>query len=109
MKIAVLTDPDTATGFRMAGLEVAVAHTAEEAVQVLTGLIEQDAYALVAVDEALLPDPHKAVARVMRGRDLPVLLPFPSLRFAFGEAEGDEVEAYMRRLVRETIGYEIKL
>ena len=69
-------------------------------------LVERGGYALVAVDEALLSDPERAVERLMRGRDLPVLLPIAGLKEAF---QGHDVEGYMRELVRKTIGFDIKL
>lgn len=68
--------------------------------------MERGGYALVAVDEALLSDPERAVERLMRGRDLPVLLPIAGLKEAF---QGHDVEGYMRELVRKTIGFDIKL
>ncbi|HGY09745.1 MAG TPA: V-type ATP synthase subunit F [Oceanithermus profundus] len=108
MKIAVLTDPDTATGFRLGGLEVHPAADADEAKARLAEMIESNDFALIAVDEGLLPEPYEAVERVMRGRDLPVLLPFTSLAQAFAAGEEDATE-YMRRLVKSTIGYDIKL
>lgn len=107
MKIAVVTDPESAAGYRLAGLEVNVAADPEDAVRVLVRLVEEEAYALIVVDAALLPDPYQAVKREMRGRDLPVLLPAPSpLSIA---VEGEDAEAYMRRLIIETMGYEIKI
>ncbi len=108
MKIAVLTDSESASGFRLAGLDVYVANGREEAEALLKQLVADDSLALLAVDEGLIPDPAAHVAREMRGRDLPVVLPFPSLAFAFGE-EGEDVKGYMRRLVKSTIGYEVKL
>jgi len=108
VKMAVLTDPESAAGYRLAGMEVAVAGDCEEARRALAGLIEAEAYALIAVDEALLADPGHAVRRQMRGRDVPVLLPVPSLRAAVLEAGGDG-KAYLRQLIIATIGYEIKL
>ncbi len=105
-KMLVLTDAETATGFRLAGVEVLEtnkdgAHAALE--KAITG----GDYGLVAVDEALLADPAKSMERVMRGRDLPVLLSMPSLGFAFGESQ--DATAYMKELVRSTIGFDIKL
>jgi V/A-type H+-transporting ATPase subunit F len=108
VKIVVLTDSDSAAGYRLAGLEVAVAGDAEEARRELARLIQEDAYALIAVSEALLADPYQAVKREMRGRDLPVLLPAPSVFSALGD-KGEDAEAYMKRLIVETMGYEIKL
>ena len=108
MKIAVITDAESAAGYRLAGLEAAVALDAKEAGEVLERLIREEAYALIAVSEALLPDPYQAVAREMRGRHLPVLLSAPAAASALaGEAE--DAERYMRRLIIETMGYEIKI
>ena len=106
-KMAVLTDGETATGFRLAGVEVLEAHDQSSAVKVLETAISSGEYGLVAVDESLIPDPAKSLERQMRGRDLPVLLPMPSLSFAF--TEGQDAKAYMRELVRSTIGFEIKM
>lgn len=108
MKIAVLTDPETATGFRLGGLEVLPAQNEAEATERLVEMVEEGEYALIAVDEGLLPEPYAVVERAMRGRDLPVLLPITSLAQAFASGEEDATE-YMRRLVKSTIGYDIKL
>ncbi len=105
-RMVVLTDAETATGYRLAGVEVREA-TREDAVQALEDLIGSDDYALVAVDEGLVPDPVRATERAMRGRDLPVLLSVPSLGAAF--AEGDDATQYMKDLVRSAIGFDIKL
>lgn len=105
-RVVVLTDAETATGYRLAGVEVRVAEP-ETAAERLDGLIEEDAYGLIIVDEGLVPDPVESSERVMRGRDLPVLLPVPSLGAAFGE--GADATAYMRELVRSAIGFDIKM
>lgn len=107
LKLAVVTDHETATGFRLAGVDVREAHDSASATAALESLIETNEFGLVAVDESLLPEPNKAVERTMRGRDLPVLLSMPSLAFAFSETQ--DVTAYMKRLVRDTIGFDIKL
>jgi V/A-type H+-transporting ATPase subunit F len=108
MKIAVLTDDLSAAGYRLGGLEVAVANDPDEARQVLARLVQDNAYGLIIVNMALLPDPYQAVRREMRGRDLPILLSALSHRTAL-EGDGEDADAYMRRLIRETMGYEIKL
>jgi V/A-type H+-transporting ATPase subunit F len=108
MKIAMLTDPESAAGYRLGGLEVALAHDPTEAREVLARLVQTDNYALIIVSQTLLPEPYQAVKREMRNRDLPVLLAAPSHRSAVASS-GVEAEAYMRQMVRETMGYEIKL
>jgi V/A-type H+-transporting ATPase subunit F len=104
--MAVLTDGETATGFRLAGVEVLEANV-DTAVKTLEAAIQTNQYGLIALDESVIADPAKALERAMRGRELPVLLPMPSLSFAF--AENQDAKAYMRELVRSTIGFEIKL
>jgi V/A-type H+/Na+-transporting ATPase subunit F len=104
VKIAVLTDPESAAGYRLAGLEAAVAHNPDEAREALARLIEAGDYALVIVNQALLPDPYQAVKRELRGRDFPVLLTAPAVADA-----GEGAEVYLRGLIRKTMGYEIKL
>ncbi len=105
-KMLVLTDSETATGFRLAGIEV-VESDAENAQKTLNELILSDEYGLVVVDESLIPDPNKSSERIMRGRDLPVLLNMPSLGAAFGES--DDSTEYMKALVRDTIGFDVKM
>ncbi len=108
MKIAVLTDPESASGFRLAGMLVFVAGDPEEAAERLRELVRRDDLGLLAVDQGLVPDPEAVAARELKGREFPVVLPFPSLSFAFGGGDGDTKD-YIRRLVKSTIGYEIKL
>jgi len=107
VKIAVLTDPESAAGYRLGGLEVALAHDEAEARETLARMVQTDDYALIIVNMTLLPDPYQAVAREMRHRDLPVLLPAPAHRSAV--AAGEDAEKYMRQMIKDTMGYEIKL
>jgi V/A-type H+-transporting ATPase subunit F len=104
MKIAVVTEAESAAGYRLAGLHVVIAADAAEAREAIVRMIQEGAYTLIATSVALLPDPYQALKREIRGYDLPVLLPVPSVA-----GEGEDAEAYVRRLVRATMGYEIKL
>ncbi len=104
----MLTDSETATGFRLAGVAVHEANP-DNAQKTLEGIIESDEYGLVVVDEGLIADPNKATERIMRGRTLPVLLSMPSLGVAFEEEGSDDAAEYMKALVRSAIGFDIKL
>jgi V/A-type H+/Na+-transporting ATPase subunit F len=75
-RMLVVTDAETAIGFRLAGVET-IETNAEDAHRDLERAIASNDYGLVVVDEGLMGDPVKAMERVMRGRDLPVLLPCP--------------------------------
>jgi V/A-type H+-transporting ATPase subunit F len=105
-KVLVVTDAETAIGFRLAGVET-LETSREGALGALEGVILSDDYGLVVVDEALVADPVRAMERVMRGRDLPVLLPMPGLSAAFDHDA--DATAYMKDLVRSAIGFDIKL
>ena len=105
-KMLVVTDAETAIGFRLAGVDV-LETDADGAQRAVEEVIAADRYGLVVIDEGLLADPVKAMERVMRGRDLPVLLPMPGLSAAF-DHEADAT-AYMQQLVRSAIGFDIKL
>lgn len=107
-KVVVLTDAETATGYRLAGVETRES-TPEEAQAALEELIQSDEYGLVVVDEGVVRDPVRASERSMRGRQLPVILPVGSLAGAFGDEEGGDAVAYMQDLVRSAIGFDIKL
>jgi len=105
-RMLVLTDHETASGFRLVGIEVRESNV-ENAQKALNEIILSDNYGLVVVDESLIPDPNRSSERIMRGRDLPVLLNMPSLRAAF--VESDDSTEYMKALVRDTIGFDVKM
>lgn len=105
-RMVVLTDAETATGYRLAGVEVRES-VPEEAQAALEEIIDSEEYGLLVVDEGLIQDPTRAAERAMRGRELPVILSVPSLGATFGE-ESDATE-YMKELVRSAIGFDIKL
>ena len=105
-KMLVLTDGETATGFRLAGVAVRESNS-QNAQKTLESIIVSDEYGLVVIDQGLIADPNKATERIMRGRNLPVLLSMPSLGVAFEES--DDAGEYMKALVRSAIGFDIKL
>lgn len=102
-KVAVITDGETATGFRLAGVEVQEAATPEAAMEAIRRYADAG-YGLLAVSEDLLQGTDEARARLLRGRDLPVIVPLPPAR-----AHLESGEAYIARLVKEHIGFAVKL
>ncbi len=102
-KVAVITDSETATGFRLAGVEVREASTPAEALDLIRQYTAAG-YGLLAVNEDLLQGTEEARARILRGRDLPVIVPVPPAR-----AKLESGEAYIARLVKEHIGFAVKL
>ncbi|HKV43872.1 MAG TPA: V-type ATP synthase subunit F [bacterium] len=102
-KVAVITDSETATGFRLAGVEVREAAAPEVALDLIREYAAAG-YGLLIVNEDLLRGTDDARARLLRGRDLPVVVPLPAPR-----AHLESGEAYIARLVKEHIGFAVKL
>ncbi len=102
-KLGIITDSESATGFRLAGAEVREGANPQEALEHLRQFVTLD-YGLVAVNEALLEGTDEERARLRRGRDLPIIVPFPA-----PQAEIESGEAYVARLVKEHIGFYVKL
>ncbi len=104
-RLAVITDPATATGFRLAGAETYEAETPEQLRQKLLELIRAEGYGLIAVNGKLGADLGDEVGRLLRGRALPVVLPFPVPE----KGRVESGEEYLNRLVKEAIGFYVKL
>lgn len=102
-RTAVVTDSETATGFRLAGVEVREAASPSDALEHIRALTTLD-YGLVAVNEELLRGLEDDLDRLMRDRDLPILVPFPAPREKLESGED-----YINRLVKEHIGFFVKL
>jgi len=102
-KIVVVTDGETATGFRLAGVEVREAASPAEALDLIRRYAAAG-YGLIAVNEDLLAGTDEARARLLRGKDLPIIVPLPPAR-----AHLESGEAYISRLVKEHIGFAVKL
>jgi len=104
-RLAVITDPATATGFRLAGAETYEAESREQLQAILVDLIKTDNYGLIAVNGRLGEDLGDEATRLLRGRALPVVLPFPVPER--GRVESGE--EYLSRLVKQAIGFYVKL
>jgi len=104
-RLAVITDPGTATGFRMAGIETYEVTDVHEMRSKVLDLMKTDSYGLIAVNEELGRDLGDDVNRLIRTRALPVILPFPVLKGGVVES-GEE---YLSKLVKQAIGFYVKL
>lgn len=102
-KLGIITDSESATGFRLAGAEVREAATPQEALEHLRSFVTLD-YGLVAVNEALLEGTEDERTRLLRDRDLPIIVPFPATHAVI-----ESGEEYIARLVKEHIGFYVKL
>jgi V/A-type H+-transporting ATPase subunit F len=97
-KLLVLTDADTADGFRLAGVDVVVVESPEEARKSLAALVDTDSSGIIAVDERL----RKKIDSIYR----PIVVSLPIRE----KLElGEDHRAYLSRLIRRAIGFDITL
>jgi V/A-type H+-transporting ATPase subunit F len=99
----VLTDPDTAAGFRMAGVDTWEAWNNEEVRQMLPELMQELDAGIIAVNEDFLQGlDERLMARIERSTR-PIVLPIPGRSRRGGGMD------YIQRLLRRAIGYNVVL
>lgn len=102
-KFVVVTDPDRAAGFRLAGADVMEAASAAEARTVIPPLLFRDDIGIVAVNEEyMLSLDEKVMDRIER-MHRPLIIPLPS------KSKDIDRRTYIERLLRKAIGYNIVL
>ncbi|HVP26008.1 MAG TPA: V-type ATP synthase subunit F [Methanomicrobiales archaeon] len=100
-KFMVVTDPETAPGFRLAGVDVVEAADVEEARTIIPDLLYRDDTGIVAINEEFLAGLDAKVLQKMERTHRPIILPIPS-----GKKAG-EGASYVERLLQRAIGYNI--
>ncbi len=101
MKFCCIADENTARGFRLAGLEMRVAVTAEQARTALDDIAEKHDYGIVIITESIASwiQPQVEMIRLMRPRPLIVVIPGP---------EGPMVgRKSLREFVQEAVGVSV--
>ncbi len=105
-RLIVITDPDTALGFRLAGAEVAEMATTEQAVGRLRDLLKTKQASVVLYNEEYrtgLSD-HEQV--LLDDSAAPVFFAIPLTR---AKPAREAREEYLARLLRRSIGYQVKI
>jgi V/A-type H+-transporting ATPase subunit F len=100
-KFVVVTDPESAPGFRLAGVDVVEAANLAEAKQVITTLSFRDDTGIVAVNQDFLESLDEKFMERIEKSYRPIIIPIPSRT-----REVDRT-SYMERLLRRAIGYNI--
>ena len=100
-KFLVVTDPDTAPGFRLAGVEVMEASSQEEARRVLNALVFKDDTGIVAVNEEFMAALDEKLVATIEKTYRPIMIPIPS------RAKRIDRTSYIERMLQRAIGYNI--
>lgn len=102
----VITDPDTADGFRLAGVDVFVVDSPDEARKTLASLVDDDGSGIIAVNERMMSGIDERLQRKIDSIYRPIVVSLP-IREKL--AMGEDHRAYLSRLIRRAIGFDITL
>ncbi|TLM98934.1 MAG: V-type ATP synthase subunit F [Actinobacteria bacterium] len=105
-RLIVLTDPDTADGFRLAGVDVEVVDSPDLARKTLASLIDEDDSGIIAVNERLMTGVDERLQKKIDSIYRPIVVSLP-IREKL--EVGEDHRAYLSRLIRRAIGFDITL
>jgi V/A-type H+-transporting ATPase subunit F len=100
-KFVVVTDPDSAAGFRLAGVDVLEASSLDEARKVIPPLMYKDDTGIVAVSEDFMAALDDKLLEKIDKTYRPIIIPIPA------RIKGIERTSYIERLLQRAIGYNI--
>ena len=100
-KFVVVTDKDTASGFRLAGVDAFEASGPEDARNIITSLVHKDDTGIIAVDEEYLSLLDEKLREKLEKLPRPIIIPMPSRSKALDR------RSYIERLLRKAIGYNV--
>ncbi|MHB0976412.1 MAG: V-type ATP synthase subunit F [Candidatus Aquicultorales bacterium] len=105
-KLVILTRPESAFGFQLAGVDVVEASDADEAKKKLVALMNDDRAGIIAMDDDLLAAMDDRIKEKIDKLYRPIVIPIP----AKNKVEtSDARPEYIRRLIRRAVGFDIKL
>jgi V/A-type H+-transporting ATPase subunit F len=105
-KLVVLTDSDTADGFRLAGVDVDVVDSPESARSRLVSLLDDDSAGIIAVNERYMSVVDERIQKKIDSIYRPIVVSLPIRE----KLEiGEDHRAYLSRLIRRAIGFDITL
>ncbi len=104
-RVEVLCRPEVAAGFGLAGLRPLEVSDPSEGVARLRELLRDPEAGVVLVEESFYDALPDDVQLELGRRPLPMVVPFPGPRWE----ERPEAEAYIVELLRQVIGYRVRL
>ena len=105
-KVVVLTDSDTADGFRLSGVDVEIADSGEMARKLLNSLLDDESSGIIAVNEKMMAVIDERTQKKIDSIYRPIVISLPiKEKLELGE----DHRAYLSRLIRRAIGFDITL
>jgi len=104
--LRVVCRPEVAAGFALAGLRPTEVATPEAGVAEVRDLLAQPDVGVALVQDSIYDALPEELRRRVGRRPLPMLIPFPGPAW---QARPAEAEAYIVELLRQVIGYRVRL
>ncbi len=102
----MITDPETADGFRLAGVSVVEAENADEAHEKIKLLLNDPNAGILAVNEHFYDSIDEKTKEKIDSIYRPIVIPLPIKETV--EMAGER-QAYLARLIHRAIGFDITL
>ena len=106
LKVAVICSESLGSGFKLSGAEVRVVPDSANAARQLRELMGDANYGLVLVEQDLMDRFDERTLRAVDTSDVPLIVPFPSLR---PDAWEQDEREYIQAMVRRAIGFQIRI
>jgi V/A-type H+-transporting ATPase subunit F len=100
-RFVVVTDSESAIGFRLAGVDAFEASGAQEAKGLIQSLIGKGDTGIIAISEDILSSLDEKYRDRLERLRKPIIIPMPS------RSKGMDKKGYIERLLRKAIGYNI--
>jgi vacuolar-type H+-ATPase subunit F/Vma7 len=105
-RVSVLGRPEVTAGFALAGLRPVEARTPDEGIAFLRRLLGTPDVGVVLIEDGFYERIGDDLRRQIARRPLPMVVPFPGPVWG---AAGAGPEAYIVELLRQVIGYRVRL
>lgn len=103
-RLIVVTTPDIALGFQLAGVETFAVETPKDAQALLQQLLATDEDSLIAVCQELLADVPPRLQQRIAASYRPVVMPIPG---GAPTVTGEGRQRYIAELIRRAVGFHI--
>jgi vacuolar-type H+-ATPase subunit F/Vma7 len=104
--IRVVSPPEVAAGFALAGLPTTSVDSPAEVNPRMKELLENPDVGVILLEDRLHAALTHDVRRELARRPLPIVVPFPGPSW---EARGEGPDSYIIELLRQAIGYRVRL
>jgi vacuolar-type H+-ATPase subunit F/Vma7 len=104
--VRVVSPPEVAAGFALAGLHTSSAGTPAEGNECVKELLGRSDVGVILLEDRLHAALSNDIRRELSRRPLPIVVPFPGPSWV-ARAEGPD--SYIIELLRQAIGYRVRL